>query len=58
MLSVRFASGASVSNRKMSVMAMFRQSGSVIALPECPENKIKQCGQWQATNDGHQTCDN
>jgi hypothetical protein len=40
----------------MSVMGMFRQLSAVIALPECPENKIKQCGQWQATNDRHKAC--
>src|ERR1700745_2189661 len=34
-----------------------QQSTAVIALPECPENKIKECGQWQATNNRHQTCD-
>jgi hypothetical protein len=41
----------------LSVIAIFRQSGAVIALPECPENKQKKCGQWQATNNRHQTCD-
>jgi hypothetical protein len=40
----------------MSEIEMFHQSSAVIALPECPENKIKNCGQWQATNDGHKTC--
>jgi len=47
----------------MSEIEMFRQSGVgrvgvVITLPECPENKIKRSGQWQATSDGHQTCGN
>jgi hypothetical protein len=30
----------------------------VVAFPECPENEIKKCSQWQATNDGHKTCGN
>jgi hypothetical protein len=41
----------------LSAIGIFRQSGAVIALPECPENKQKKCGQWQATNNRHQTCD-
>jgi hypothetical protein len=41
---------------------MFHQSATgrvgVIAFAECPENKIKNNAQWQATYDGRKTCDN
>ena len=62
LLSVLVASGASVSNRKMSVMAMFCQSApgrvGVIVFAECFEKKIKTNVQWQATHECRKTCDN
>ncbi len=42
----------------VGVLFAFAEYTEKKASAECAEKKIKNCNQWQATNDGHKTCSN